>query len=280
MQQIKLIVLLSIILMFRGCGKQETAVYKTAPKAAVTILPYADFVSKIAGDKIKVEVLVPPGVSPETYDPRPGELSEIQNAGIYFRIGPLFTMENTLLAKLSDSKTGLEIVDCSEGISTVENNPHVWLDPVRVKIIAGNIFAALIKSFPDMKDEFGKRKDKYISSLDSLDKKLQAEFSEFRGRKILTYHPAWGYFTARYGLREISIEKEGKSPSAKDLAELIDYVKTNNIKTIFLEPQFDREIVNSLADQLNLKIVQIDPLPSDFIKNAESVAEKFIESFK
>jgi zinc transport system substrate-binding protein len=213
------------------------------------------------------------------FDPQPGELTKFRNAEIYFRIGPVFTFENVLLEKIGAGNPDLEIVDCSKGISTENNNPHIWLDPGKVKIIAENIFVKLVEKFPDKTEEFLRNKNDFISEIDSLDERLKLDFAQFKNRQILTYHPAWGYFTGRYGIREIAIEKDGKTPSAKELAGLIKFARESRINTIFLEPQFDRDIVQSLAEQLDLKIVEIDPLAYDFIANLKKVSGQFIESF-
>jgi len=145
-----------IMLLVTGCKKTDT---KQDNTVFVSILPQKYFVEKIAGDRLKVEVLVTPGKSPETYEPTPQQVISLGNAKALFTIGVPF--ENAFLPKIQATIKSLKIVDTSFGIKKriLEKEtkaPHIWLSPSLVKIQAENIYNALIEIDPDGKSNYTK----------------------------------------------------------------------------------------------------------------------------
>lgn len=265
----------------------------------VSILPQINFVEKIGGNKVRVAEMIPPGFSPATYDPSPGQLRKLQEADIYFRIGHI-PFEKAQIEKLEKINKKMKVIDTSRGIKLLKldshshgeeeheddeeheasNDPHIWLSPKLVKIQAENIYNALVEFSPEDKDYFTRRYNQFIVELDELDQKLISAFAPIEGQTILFFHPAFGYLADAYGFRQETIEIEGKEPTPAQLQKIIDKARNNNIKVIFVQAQFSTKSAESVAKEINGVVVQIDPLAKDYFANLETMAEKIVTSLK
>ena len=243
-----------------------------AVNVAVSILPQKFFLKQIAGDRVNVVVLVPSGFNPATYEPKVFQMKQIEKARLYFAIG--VPVEKVWLKKFKSLNKDLIIVHTDKGIKKFDNDPHIWLSPPLVKKQAIIISDWLIRVDPSYKEFYKKNLKKFLQKIDSLDKKIKLLLKGKKGRAFLVYHPCWRYFAERYGLRQISIEKDGKEPTGKRLSELINYCKELGIKAVFVQPQFSQKAAKVIASQLNAKIVVIDPLSEKWDKNLLSVAQK------
>jgi len=239
----------------------------------VSILPQVDFVENIGKDKVSVSAMIPPGFSPATYDPDIEQLKKLSAADLYIRIGHI-PFEKTQMKRLEDLNSKIKVVDSSKGIEIYENDPHIWMSPKLVKIQVENICDALVKIDSENKDFYEKNKNEYLAKLDDLDIELQNAFSEMQDKKILVFHPAFGYLARDYGFEQIAIEIEGKEPSAENLAKIIDIAKKENIKTIFVQKQFSQKNAEAIARQIGGNVVSLDPLAEDYIENLRRIGEK------
>ncbi|MCD4652377.1 zinc ABC transporter substrate-binding protein [bacterium] len=266
-------------------------VSKAGSQVVVSILPQKFFVEKIAGEYVEVYVLAQQGYNPATYDVTPRQMVFLADADIYFRIGVGF--ENSLLRKLSSAVPDLVIIDtrkdiplrrmahnqhkhhekCADG-----DDPHIWLDPNLVKIQAGTICDALKTILPEHADSFERNVEKFNSELDDLNNRLLLEFKDLDRRKFMVFHPSWGYFADAYGLIQIPIEMEGKSPTARQLARIMDMTKKEQIKVVFVQPQFSRQSADAIASNVGCTVVAIDPLVENYISNMYNVMELMKEA--
>ena len=239
---------------------------------AVSILPQRFFVKKIAEDKVNVVVLVPPGYNPATYEPRPSQIAQVERSCVYFAIGVPF--EKAWLKRFVRLNKELIIVHTDEGIKKINGDPHIWLSPPFVKKQVETIAKWLKKIDPPNKNFYENNLREFLLQIDALDREIADILKSKKGRPFLVYHPCWGYFAERYGLRQIAIEEEGKEPSVLKLAKLISYCKRAKIKAIFVQPQFSKKSAHIIAKELGIKIIAIDPLAEDWIKNLRDVAIK------
>lgn len=284
----------------------------TAPIIAfVSILPQKYFVERIAGDLAKVRVLVEPGQSPATYEPTPKQMAELSEAEIFFSIGVPF--EERLMSKIRSGFKKLTVVDTRKGITlrameagredehdgdhgekehgheaahkakTVEHahghergasDPHIWLDPVLVKTQAETICEALGQRDPANAEVYKKNLKSFQDDLDRVNTMISQALAPVKGRTIFVFHPAYGYFAARYGLRQQAVEVGGKKPSAKSVARLIDRAKAAGVRVIFVQPQFDRKNAETVAKAIGGAVVSLDPLAPDYLANLEDMAGK------
>jgi len=152
-------------------------------------------------------------------------------------------------------------------------DPHIWLSPQNVKIIAGNIFRALSVADSEEKEFYGKNLEVFTAELDELDLKIKNGLSNKTNKKFIVYHPAWAYFAKDYGLVQISVEQQGKEPTAREIASVIELAKENGIKVIFASPQFNPKSAEVIAAEIGGTVVFIDPLGPDYMQNMEIVLE-------
>jgi zinc transport system substrate-binding protein len=253
----------------------------------VSIPPEAEFVEKVGGDKVKVTTMVPAGANPHTYEPLPEQLKEVSSAKMYAQVGSGLEFETVWMDKLSAANKNMLVLNCSEGIAFIPNqendgdehesqyDTHVWVSPRNAKIMVENIYQGLIKIDPANKNYYKSNKDQYLQELDNEDKKINATLLTEKNRKILVYHPAWGYLCRDYNLTQISIEKNGKEPTPQGMTSLIDQAKKENIKVIFISPQFSKKSAESVASEIGGNVVMIDDLDKNYIENLNKVVEAF-----
>ncbi len=264
-------------------------------KVYVSIVPQEYFVERVGGDRVEVAALVLPGDSPATYQPTPQQIAGLSTAELYFRIGVPF--EKGFMPKIAGLNAGLKIIDTRKGIKLrtmkahhhhgeeaaaeeseqAVKDPHIWLNPLNIKIQAKTIAEALIQVDPEGKDLYNENYQKFCADLDKLNEQLIKSLKSVKGETLMVFHPSWGYFADQYGLKQEAIEIEGKNPSAKQLARMIDEAREDNIRVIFVQPQFSKAAASNVAQAINGVVISVDPLSRDYIGNLEAVAAK-IES--
>ncbi|MEJ2283726.1 MAG: zinc ABC transporter substrate-binding protein [Desulfobacterales bacterium] len=273
----------------------------------VSINPQQYFVQQIGKDRVDVRVMVPPGASPATYEPRPKQMADLSAARVYFAIGVAF--ENAWLEKISAVNPGMKVVHTDNGIKKIpmadhfhpdqasrdyrkENHsdeddrsgpgldPHIWLSPPLVKIQARSILTALQDIDPGHQDRYAANYYQFIARIDELDADLKQTFAGKQHRQFMVFHPAWGYFGRAYGLQQVPIEIEGKSPKPARLKALIEHAREKGIRVIFVQPQFSSKSAELVAREIDGQVVLADPLAEDWLANLTAVADRFKAALK
>lgn len=259
----------------------------------VSVLPQKFFVERIAGENARVEVMVGPGQSPETYEPSPKQLIKLANAQVYFSIGVPF--EKVWMPHMSSVNDHLEIVDLStralayyNGDQSVDEHtledPHIWVSPVLAKLSAEQIMETLVTIDPDHADVYQANYRRLEKDLDDLDQEIRQIFvdqdGQETGKSFLVMHPAWGFFAKTYDLEQIAIEHEGKSPGAKSLHKLITRVENEKIKVVFIQDQHSSRMAETVASAIGAKVVRLDPLAENYIENLRKVTKAIADSFQ
>ncbi len=245
---------------------------------AVSIPPLAEFVEAVGGDHVEVLVMVPQGASPHTYEPTPGQLSKLARADLYVMVGSGIEFELSWMDRFRDVNPEMRVVNASMGLELLRDDSHIWLSPRCAMMLVENIYSALVELDPEHEAYYAKNRDRYLERLRELDEEFSELSSKARIRKILVYHPAWGYLCRDYGLEQLALEREGKEPSPKWIEQFIEEAKRSGIKVIFTSPQSGRRGVEAIAEELNAKIVEIDPLAEDYIDNMHRVLEALREA--
>lgn len=262
----------------------------------VSILPQKYFLEKIGGDRIQIIVMVPPGANPATYEPKPRQMVALSRSKAYFSIGVPF--ETTWLPRISHMVQQLPIIRTDQFIAkrrlwgappklkAIETqaqgrgkaeglDPHVWTSPPLVMLQAHNIMDGLSRIDPVNRDYYEANYRRFIVELVNLDLELRNMLlPQDAGKYFLVFHPSWGYFAETYGLRQMAIEKEGKSPGPGDLKTLIDLAKRRHVNAVFVQPQFSRKSAQLIARAIGARIVSADPLAEDWAANLKHVAEE------
>ena len=250
----------------------------------VSILPQKYLAERIAGDHVRVSVMVGPGASPATYEPTPRQMALLSEATIYFQIGVPF--EKVWIERLADVNREMKVVHTSEAVMTrdLENHagrdPHVWTSPLLAGHIARTMTDALVASLPGRRSELEQNYARLASDLALLDAEIRRIFGTVKGRKFIVFHPSWGYFADSYGLEQIAIEEHGSEPAASRLAALIEEAEREEIRTIFVQKHFSRRNAEAVAKAIGAEVVAVDPLAEDYIANLRSVAALIAEAMQ
>lgn len=265
----------------------------------VSIIPQKYFLEQIGGNLLDVHIMVQPGANPATYEPKPAQISALSRARLYFSIGVPF--ERAWMKRIASAGPNMKIVQTDQGVEKremdtfhshheghheVENmhdhghglDPHIWLSPKRVKVQISNMLSALIEADPENRSVYETNARIFTERVDRLDKSLVKIFSGSTNKRFMVFHPSWGYFASDYGLVQIPIEIEGKSPKPSQLGELIRSARKNNIQVLFVQPQFSTKSAELIAGEINGRVVAVDPLAENWEDNLRSVAESFREA--
>jgi zinc transport system substrate-binding protein len=248
-----------------------------APAVSVSILPQAYFVEKIADDTVEINVMVGPGHSPATYEPKPQQMAALDKSSLYFSIGVPF--ERTWLPKLAAAAPHMRVVATDEGIAKRmmgahdhdhehhnhakhegTPDPHIWLDPILVKSQVSTIATALIEAFPAHKARYEYNVQAFMAELDALHASIKAKLDPLHDATFMVFHPSWGYFAQRYHLNQVAIEVEGKEPKPAALGSLITKAKAEKVRAVFVSPQFSTKSAQTIAHEIGAHVVALDPL--------------------
>lgn len=161
-----------------------------------------------------------------------------------------------------------------------EQDPHVWTNPALVRHMIGGIRNKLTELAPAHAEAFTRNHDAFLAELDALDAELHAHLDPLPNRKFMVFHPAWGYFADSYGLTQVPIENEGKEPGARALAALIDQAKREEIKVLFVQPQFNKRSAKQVAQAIGGVVVAVDPLAADYVDNLRQVGQQFAKALQ
>jgi len=261
-------------------------------RVVVSIVPLADLVENIGGERVAVAVMVPPGASPHTYEPSPSQLVEVSKAKVFVKVGSGVDFELVWMGKLIAANKDMLVVDCSKGIEIQEMpgehgheeeqygamDPHIWLSPLNAQIMVRNICDGLVLADADNRAYYEQSRDAYLQKLTKLDQDIRDGLSAVTNRRFMVYHPAFGYFAKNYNLTMLPIEEEGKEPTAAGIAHLIEQAKEHNIKVIFASPQFNPQSAKVIADAIGGRVVFIDPLARDYIANLRILLGELVQA--
>lgn len=282
----KLLPLVFIFLM--ACGGVQRGDKRLI---TVSILPQKYFVEKIAGDLFDVQVLVPPSASPATYSLAPSQMKELSQSMGWLRIGKI-GFEQAWHQKIEDTNPKLKVFDTSAQADWITSegeeheghvhahgiDPHIWMAPDEVRKIARLTAEALAQLVPDKKAYFETNLASFEKEIDALDLQLQRKFEGIDNRKFLIFHPSLTYLAREYNLTQVAVEVEGKEPSPRYMGTLVEDARSEGIRVIFIQKEFDKENARQLADEIQGDVVQIDPLNENWEVQLQEIADKIVEA--
>lgn len=262
--------------------------------AFVSIPPQKWLIEKLSGDAIDVHVLVDKGQEPHTFEPTPRQIVSLSAASVYFTLDMNF--EKMILDKLVRNNKNLQIIDTTAEVNKIplsehgvhhdENHddahgahdeaydPHVWLSPINLKIMAQSISETLVTIDSKNKSIYQGKLSRLLNELDALHIEITTQLAPYEGSRIFVFHPSFGYFTDAYHLIQEAVEIEGKSPSPKQLSILIGKAKKDKVKVIFTQPQFDPKSSQAIANAIQGEAVPLDPLAENVAENIKTMADK------
>ncbi|MCK2158500.1 zinc ABC transporter substrate-binding protein [Exiguobacterium sp. 17-1] len=272
-----------------ACGSSESDQGATNQKLRVYTSTFATaaIAKEIGGTDIDVQMIVPPGADPHSYEPTSKQLTEIAQ-------GDLFLLTGTTLEpyskKIKASLKGNDVrfVETSKGIELLEANatlheheghtgehaeeghdhgkfdPHVWLDPNNAKVMAQSITTALAKEVPDKKAAFEKNLTAFNTQADDLDQNLQQAVNKGSKKELLVTHAAYGYLAERYGFSQLPIAGISPSdePSQKQLAAIVKEAKLHDLKYIAFEETVSPKVARVIQQEIGAEAITIHNLES------------------
>ena len=264
-----LVVLIGVMLI--GCNaKTETKTQDTNNdklNIVVSIYPLKEFTEKIAGDKAEVTCLVPDNMDPHDYEPKTRDFQTLTKSKVFIYNGlGMETWIDQVNETIKDK--GVTIVDSSNGVEVrkEENaiDPHIWLSLKNAEIQSENIKNTLVKLDEKNKDYYEENYKKFKEELESVYNEYKPKFDTLNKKNFITGHAAFGYLCRDFGLTQKSVENlfaEGE-PTPKQLEELVNFCKENNIKTVFSESLASPKVSETLAKEVKAEVVPILTLES------------------
>lgn len=248
-------------------------------KVVVSIHPLYDITKQIGKDMIAVKTLLPPAASPHTFEPTPKQMMELHDAKIFIKIGAGLEFWADRIVKAVSNKN-LIVVDLSKDMPLIHGthrhehgespkifsgraaDPHFWLDPVLTKKIVDKITNGLIQIDPQNKKFYADNAEYYKQQLDKLNEEIIQKIRQLKTKEYVTFHPAWNYFSKRYGLKVVGVIEEapGREPTPGDVARIVKELKRSNIRVVFAEPQSNPKIAEAIAKEAHARVLFLDPI--------------------
>lgn len=268
---------LGVLFAAAGCGptNEPEAAADSKVKVSVTFDAMKEFVEAVGQDKVEITTMIPTGTEPHDFEPKAQDLTALSSAQIlvYNGLGMENWIDNAVSAAANEN---LIVVAASDGVEYITNtdeaeisehgqyDPHTWLSLKAAQIEVGNIKNALITADPDNAEYYEDNYTAYIQQLEDLYQEYAVKFASLSKKSFVTGHAAFAYLCRDFGLAQNSVEDvfaEGE-PTAQQLAELVDYCRTNSITTIFAEEMASPEISATLAEEVNAKVETIYTIES------------------
>ncbi|MBT8508050.1 hypothetical protein AZH53_06480 [Methanomicrobiaceae archaeon CYW5] len=248
---------------------------------AVTIPPLRQFVEAVGGDRVSVMVMVPPGASPHTYEPTPGQLRALSETDVYVMVGSGIEFENVWMERIMSMNSDMEVIDTSTGIEPLSEDstgdggtdPHIWTSPANAVRMVRTIEDGLSRHYPAYADEFSHGADDYVARLEQLDAQIRASREGNPTRPLMVYHPAWGYFAHEYDIPLIVIETDGKEPSPTHLQTMIDRATEEQVTAIVVAPEQTTKNAEVIARETGAGIIYISSLEEDYLAMMHRIAD-------
>lgn len=256
-------------------------------RIVTTFYPLAEFAKQVGGEKVDVINITSGGLEPHDYEPSAQDIIKIQTSDLFLINGN--GLDSWALDSITDSK-GKTIVMSEKIFSTIANisedttlteDPHFWLDPIIAQEIVNIIGNELSLIDPINEEYYQNNPAKYISSLKQLDKEYSIVLSNCVRNKIVVSHEAFNYIGNRYNIEIINISgiSPEEEPSARQLAEISELVKTEGIEYIFSENLGSQELAQTVASEVGVKILELNPIEG-VTEQQEKNKENYISIMK
>jgi zinc transport system substrate-binding protein len=290
------------------CAATSTPPVEAASKLHVTVSipPQAYLFDRIGGNALVTETLIPPGRSPENYEPTARQLVALGKTDIYCKVGhPAFVFERNHLDPILHHQHGIEIIDMwalslqaasldqsgqpgserrksSAGASPKSHigvgfdrstDPHIWLSPQLMLGTAREITRLLSTLLAPQAGIFQENLASLERDIERLDADINALIQPTAQRTFVVQHPAWGHFAAYYGLEQLAIEKQGKEPSPGHMISLIDRARAEDIRTILAQSKNSDRAARIVAKEIDATIVSLDPLAYEWLTGLRNTAQ-------
>lgn len=282
---VRLMAVLFIMLgVMAGCGQRE----RKEAVVSVSILPVQYFVDRLTNNSLEVNVMVPQGSSHGTYSPTARQMQRLSDSGIYFRIGSL-GYEQAFIRRLNELNPEMKEVNLSNHVELIRGipivhgdhvheggvDPHIWMSPAVMLSLLPVIKDALVEVYPEYQETVEANYPALYADVERSHLQMQEITQNITQKRFLIFHPALTYLARDYGLEQVSIEHEGKEPSPGQLSQLIRQARAESIPVIFIQEEYDQRNAELVAAETGARIIQINPLSYDWLKEMNDLLEVF-----
>lgn len=250
--------------LFLGCSTAPTS---QLPLVVVPVPPYTFLVTKIADGTVDILSAVPNNVDPHLYEPTPQDAHRLSQAKLWISLGENF--EQPILKFIQSKRNDLTILPLVEK----NKDPHVWMNPKMVSVQVDWICDALSQLFPEHEALYRRNTLVLKEQLKSLDLHLHKLLEKTQGDAVIVSHDSFGYFCDAYGLIQISVEVEGKSPRPQTLSKALKEARDNTVRCVLSQPQYNNAGAERLANILDLKVYTVDPLSPHYLDEMRHLGE-------
>jgi len=243
---------------------------------------FADFIRHVGGDRVQVTALIPGNADPHTYEPAPSQVAKVTKADLVIING--LGLEKTLSGLIENNvHGGVSIIKMADGLPVLAGdpnegetgNPHLWLNVQYAMRYVEKIRDALVEVDPEGAAIYQANATTYLEELDALDKETAAAIESIppERRKLVTFHDAFPYFAERYGLEIVGVvvESPGREPSARELANLTDKIRSQQVRTVFGEPEYNASMLEMAAKEAGVQMKTL--LSHAYTDNVHSYVE-------
>lgn len=288
MSRLPWILLALLLALPSGCSRPER---EQGMRVAVSIQPLAWFARRIAGERVEVQVMVPPGGNPHTYEPLPRQMASLDGASLFVKAGSGVEFELDWVPRFLSVNPALRVCDASDGVELLpmggngsahahRMDPHFWLDPSNGILIAENIARCMAEADPEGAGLYRSNAEALKRELLELDRSIRSELEPFRGSVFLVFHPAWGYYAHAYGLSQLAAESGGKELTPKQMRRVVDRARSEGIRVVFVSPEFSSAQASAIAREIGGVTRTVDPLALDYPENLRRATAAFREALR
>ena len=276
MQKIATFIICALLIV--GCTTKSDSDQKTI---FVTITPMQSIIEEITAGDFDIEVIVPKGASPETFEPTPKQVTSFSDAEFIFSTG-IIDFEQSLIERISGDA---EVVNLSKDIELIAGScshgnhkhkhgvdPHIWTSPRALRTMVTNAHKAIMAHYPDSV-KYTEATGRLLERINKLDTYCATRIKAEGVEAMMIYHPAYTYYARDYGIEQIAIEHDGKEPSLRQTTALIEKAKEHGVKAILRQPQYSEDKVRAIANDAGAEIITTDPLAEDILGEIERVTE-------
>jgi manganese/iron transport system substrate-binding protein len=273
-----------------ACGSGGSAAPGGPLQVLATTTLLASLATAVGGGRAIVTSLMPVGASPETYQPAPADIVRAHDAGLIVENGA--GLEAWLQPMLSAGNAHAPVVNCSDGLTVVAANPHLWLDPQYARHYVAAIRDGMIAADPGGAATYRANAVAFDARLAGLAARIAAQIATIppANRNMIVFHNAWLYYSRRFGLRTLGAIEEipGSEPNAAHLTHLIDLARADHVRAIFAEPEYNAKLVDAVAQSAGIPHVAMlyddsvgtSPQTRDYISMLETDTATIVASLR
>ena len=277
-----------LLLVFISCGRKVTEPDEKI--ITVSIGPFKYFVEAIAGNEYAVNVMVPAGSNPHIYEPYPDQVARLKKSVAYISNGFL-GFEMTWLDRFYEINREMKTLSLGEAIDPIKPehhhdgehvegvDPHYWVSPECASRFTYSLKEFLADLNPGNRAVYEKRYEELSAKIRVIDEAMNELASISGGKGFMIYHPNLGYLARDYGFEEIPVANEGKEPSPARMKYLIDRAKSDGLKVIMVQKEYDTRNARAIASETGARVAVIDPLSEDWYSSELELIEILKESF-